>query len=201
MRWSVWHAAEEPDLDRNLVIAVSGLPRVSVDEDYWRHALRKEWLNSGSATGGRWGPAGAYPVCYLGRPVESTVAEAHRNLVEGVEGMRPEVVGPRWCGRLRVIAENVLDLRELKSRLALGLANEDLAGPWEKCQPIGQAAHQLGMHGLIVPAATGIGLTLALFERHLAPEERPVLVEAERWEHLPPDPRKPRLVRDQDGEL
>lgn len=112
--------------------------------------------------------------------------------------MRPEVVGPRWCGRLKVTAENILDLRDRESRLALGLADEDLSGPWETCQPIGQAAHQLGLHGIIVPAATGIGLTLALFERHLKPEERPVLVETERWEHLPADPRKPRLLRDQE---
>jgi hypothetical protein len=182
------------------VIAVSGLPRVSIEDDYWRHASRKEWLTSGSATGGRWGPAGAYPVCYLGRPPDSIVAEAHRNLVEGVEGMRPELVAPRWCGRLRVTAENILDLRDPESRLALGLTDEDLAGPWETCQPVGQAAHQLGFHGIIVPAATSIGVTLALFERHLNPDERPVLIAAERWEQLPADPRKPRLVVEQDRE-
>ena len=122
------------------------------------------------------------------------IAEAHRNLVEGSEGMRPELVGPRWHGRLRVTAENILDLRDQEARLALGLTDDDLSGPWETCQPIGQAAHQLGLHGIIVPAATGIGLTLALFERHLAPEERPILLDAQRWEQLPADPRKPRLI-------
>lgn len=114
--------------------------------------------------------------------------------------MQPDFVAPRWCGRLRVTAKNILDLRESESRLAVGLSDEDLAGPWQTCQPIGQAAHQLGLHGILVPAATGIGLTLALFERHLKPEERPMLIEAERWEHLPADPRKPRLVREEDLE-
>lgn len=189
-----------PDLDRNLVIAVSGSPRATIGGEFWRHATRREWLTSGSVNGGRWGPAGAYPVCYLGTPMESVIAEAHRNLVEGVDGMRPELVGPRWCGRLRVDAENVLNLRDRQSRLELGLTDEDLAGPWEKCQAVGQAAHQLGLHGIIVPAGTRVGLTLALFERHLASAERPMLLEAELWESLPADPRKARLVSEQDSD-
>lgn len=110
---------------------------------------------------------------YLGVPPESVIAEAYRNLVEPVEGMTPEMVGPRWFGRLSVKANEILDLRESEAQLALGLTPDVLSGPWEPCQEIGQVAHQLGAHGLIVPAATGIGLTLALFERHLNTDERP----------------------------
>jgi RES domain-containing protein len=155
---------------------------------------------SGSTTGGRWGPAGAYPVCYLGDPKDSVIAEAHRNLVESVEGMRPELVGPRWCGLLHVEVENVLDLRDKAPRLAIGLVDEVLSGAWFECQSVGQAAHQLGFHGIIVPAATGIGTTLALFERHLQPGERPKLMDTEFWERLPADPRRPRLVQEQGDE-
>lgn len=131
---------------------------------------------------------------YLGAPPESVIAEAYRNLVEPVEGLTAEMVGPRWFGRLSVTANEVLDLRESEAQMALGLTPEVLSGPWAPCQEIGQVAHQLGVHGLIVPAATGIGLTLALFERRLDPEERPLLLDAVLWEHLPADPRKPQLV-------
>ena len=48
-----------------------------------------------SSAGGRWGPPRAYAVLYLGRPEASVIAEAYRSLVDGVEGMRPELVGPR----------------------------------------------------------------------------------------------------------
>jgi len=36
---------------------------------------------------------------------------------------------------------------------------------------VGLAAHQLGLHGVIAPAATGLGLTLALFEHNLPAEQ------------------------------
>jgi hypothetical protein len=34
-------------------------------------------------------------VLYLGRPDTSVIAEAYRSLVDAVEGMRPELLGPR----------------------------------------------------------------------------------------------------------
>lgn len=74
---------------------------------------------------------------------------------------------------------------------------EALSGSWEECQRVGQAAHQLEMHGLLAPAATGMGLTLSLFDRHLTPEERPRLVEAELWDRLPADPRRPVLAHEE----
>jgi hypothetical protein len=57
-------------------------------------------------------------------------------------------------------------------------------------------AHQLGLHGIIAPAATGLGETLALFERHLPATELPVVVDEEIIDGLPADPRRLRLVED-----
>lgn len=147
--------------------------------------------------GGRWGAPGAFPVTYLGKPPESVTVEAYRNLVDPVEGMRGDLVGPRWFGRLRVTAQRILDLRDVEQRMAIGLTEEALSGSWEECQRVGQAAHQLEMHGLLAPAATGMGLTLSLFDRHLTPEERPRLVEGQLWDRLPADPRRPVLAHEE----
>ena len=61
------------------------------------------------------------------------------------------------------------------------------------------AAHQLGLHGILAPAATGFGETLAMFEEHLTPQELPRLVSEETWETLPADPRQLRAVQDEDA--
>lgn len=62
-----------------------------------------------------------------------------------------------------------------------------------------RAAHQLGLHGVLAPAATGLGETFAIFEEHLAPDELPRLVDEEVWDSLPADPRRLRAVRDEDA--
>jgi hypothetical protein len=60
---------------------------------------------------------------------------------------------------------------------------------WAACQRVGGGAHQLNLHGVIAPAASGLGETLAVFELHLPPAEQPVLVDDEDWLRLPADPR------------
>ena len=176
-------------MDRNLAAAVSHASIVEVSGRFQRHASPKIRTLSGSAAGGRWGQPGAYPVIYLGRPVESVVAEAYRNLVDGVEGMRPELVGPRTLFDVVVDVTNILDLRDPESLRVVGLDAESLRGPHAPCQRVGQGAHQLGLHGVLAPAATELGETLALFERHLPETELPRVVELSRWESLPADPR------------
>src|SRR5438132_9345394 len=103
--------------------------------------------------------------------------------------MRGELVGPRRFAAADVNVTRILDLRDKPTLLRVGLSLEALQGPHPPCQRVGLAAHQLGVHGIIAPAATGLGETLALFERHLPAAEIPALREEEVWEHLPPDPR------------
>jgi hypothetical protein len=51
-------------------------------------------------------------------------------------------------------------------------------------------AHQLGLHGLIAPAATQLGQTLALFTDLPPAAQRPIrCMPDELWQGLPPDPR------------
>jgi hypothetical protein len=67
-------------------------------------------------------------------------------------------------------------------------------GDYTACHRIGVAAHQLGLHGIIAPAATELGETFAVFERRLPAHEQPELVDEKVWETLPPDPRQLRVV-------
>lgn len=165
---------------------------------FYRHVSPTVRTLTGSNAGGRWGPTGGYSVLYLGRPPDSVVVEAYRHLVEDVEGMTPDRVGPRRLLTVDVALTNILDLRVAANRSRLNLPDDALRsepGDYARCQRIGRVAHQLGLHGIITPAATGLGETLAVFELHLSPEEQPVLRAEEVWPQLPPDPRNLRVAR------
>ncbi len=56
------------------------------------------------------------------------------------------------------------------------------------------AAHQLELHGVLAPAATGLGQTLALFRERVTMAEMPVIEQETTWEALPADPRKLRAL-------
>lgn len=106
--------------------------------------------------------------------------------------MRPGLVGPRHLISCEVEVTNVLDLRVAENREIVGLSILDMTsdvGDYGACHRIAQAAHQLELHRIIAPAATGMGETLALFERRLPADELPVLLDTLTWEGLPPDPR------------
>lgn len=148
------------------------------------------------------GPPGGYSVLYLGRPTRTVVAEAYRHLVDDDQEDRLDgtMVGPRNLLTCRVEVAEILDLRDPASRDAVGLDLAALRSPIEEhaaCQRVGQAAHQLQLHGVIAPAATQLGETLALFEEHLSHTELPELIGRERWPHLPPDPRHLRAIDDE----
>jgi RES domain len=184
-------------MDRGLANAIAGTTPGVASGVFYRHA----WIGmrelKASSAGGRWGPPRAYGVLYLGRPETSVIAEAYRALVDRVEGMRPELVGPRRFFTVDVEVANLLDLRVSEHRVAVGLDLDVLAGPWEPCQRVGLAAHQLGLHGVIAPAATQLGLTLALFEHNLPAAQWPTIAAQTEWAHLPADPRRLRAVDDQ----
>lgn len=183
-------------MDRSIAVAVSSTDRATASGVFQRHASPRQRPLTGSASGGRWGAEGAFPVLYLARPTESVVVEAHRHLVEPTEGMRPDLVGPRHLVTCEVKVSSVLDLRNHRNRETVGLSIPDMTsaiGDYQACHRVAEAAHQLGLHGIIAPAATGIGETLALFERNLPADEQPVLLDVLTWESLPPDPRQSRI--------
>lgn len=85
---------------------LAGLAPIWVEGRFWRHSSPRYPVLAGSPTGGRWSPPGLIAL-YLARPRECCVAEAYRTLVDGREGMRPELVGSRRLSTLRVAVTRV----------------------------------------------------------------------------------------------
>lgn len=187
-------------------------PLVSVRGQWQRHVPARyagEAMN-GRAASGRWGVEGSFPVLYLGRPEESVVVEAYRHLVDPVED--PALAGairPRVLVTADVDVTDILDLRSATGRSLAQLQMSQIQSDtrdreaYAACQNVAATAHQLGRHGLIVPAATKFGDTLVLFTDLLPENQRPNVVNTRAWMQLPTDPREtrsPRLRVVRDGE-
>jgi len=124
------------------------------------------------------------------------VVEAYRHLVDPVEDDLPATAFvPRVCVTATVAVNEVLDLRSAAGRVTIDLPLDVLTSPvrdrdaYRRCQEVSAVAHQLGLHGLMAPAATGLGETLVVFPDNLSVGERLAQVNIERWDQLPPDPR------------
>ncbi len=137
---------------------------------------------------GRWGAN--FPVIYLGRPLDSCIEEADRHLVEDT-GVPAQMVKARTLYTVQIDVTDVLDLRSEQAQEAVGLTPGDLASPvgeYTACQRIAAAAHQLELHGILAPAATSLGETLAIFRERVRNAELPVEVGQEHWASLPARP-------------
>jgi len=188
---------------RMLAQNVAAAPRTAIAGLFERHVSQGWRELTGSNSGGRWGPPGTYSVLYLGRPRLSVTVEAYRHLVDPFadSGMTGDMVAPRRLLRCQVSVTEILDLRSEAAQRRVGLSRDDLMsgiGTYTACQNVGRVAHQLGLHGIVAPAASDYGETLALFEQHLPATEMPELVESEIWDVLPADPRTLRLIRGND---
>jgi hypothetical protein len=187
---------------RDLLAAVARIDPIRVQGTFERHtSLRWEELKP-SAAGGRWGARRAYDVLYLGRPRTSVVIEAYRHLVDDElddTGALAASVLERRIVTCKIDVPKVLDLRKNTTRASLSLTETQLfseVGDYTACQSIGAVAHQLGLAGLIAPAASRRGETLALFPANLPAERWPKVTKRDIWRGLPPDPRHLRLVNE-----
>jgi hypothetical protein len=182
---------------------VVAAPKVHVTGAWQRHCSvtrRGQALNGHSAYG-RWGTRDGFPVLYLGRPEASVIAEAYRHIVDPViDGDIVPHLAPRAVVTCTVDVAEVLDLREAVARAATGLTIDILQSGTEDhsayahCQEVAAVAHQLGLRGILTPAATGLGETLALFTARLDAGQMPVRsAEDEVWSKWPTDPRVPSL--------
>lgn len=187
---------------RDLLAAVARIDPIRVQGTFERHtSLRWEELKP-SAAGGRWGARRAYEVLYLGHPRSSVVIEAYRHLVDDelddTSALAASVLERRIV-TCKIDVPKVLDLRKNTTRASLSLADAQLfseVGDYTACQAIGAAAHQVGLAGLIAPAASRRGETLALFPANLPAERWPRVTKRDIWRGLPPDPRRLRLVNE-----
>lgn len=180
-------------MHRSTAERVAAVAPVRIDGTFYRHAAPNRDAFAGGDLG-RWGEN--FPVIYLGRPVDTVTVEAYRHLVEN-DGIPADQVQPRRLYTVTVAVEHVLDLSVPAALDAVGLTEDDLRSPvddYEACQRVAAAAHQLELHGILAPSATGIGQTLAIFRERVSMAEMPVVVHETTWESLPLDPRVPRIV-------
>lgn len=196
----------------SLANRVSQCPTVTVAGTWHRHAPARHAATAleGRASVSRWGTPDGFAVLHLGRPKISVIVEAYRHLVDPVEN--PDILrtlAPRVLVTCDIHVPEILDLRTATARMGTGLTLDVLRSDtrdrdaYEQCQEVAAVTRQLGLHGLIAPAATGLGETLALFPDRLAEQERPTRLSEEAWYQLPPDPRQAehahlRIVRDRD---
>lgn len=153
---------------------------------------------SGRVGYGRWASPEGFPVLYLGRPLESVVAEAFRHLADPVGD--PNIVGaiaPRILVTCKLDVNSVLDLTRSENRSNVKITVQDMLSStndhraYQRCRTVASAAYEQGHHGILAPAATGLGLTLVLFTEKLTDAERPARVLPDQiWRKLPPDPRR-----------
>ncbi len=113
-------------------------------------------------------------------------------------------IGPLVVVTCTVDVTHLLDLRTASGRAETGLTLDDLhsapndSQAYGRCRTVSQVAHQLGWYGIIAPAATRVGETLALFTDRLPAAERPFRsADDVTWSRLPADPREapPRALR------
>jgi RES domain-containing protein len=189
-------------MSESLAAAVARAPIAEATGLFYRHTSLKRVALTGYPVGGRWAPPNAFPVLYLGRPAASVVVEAYRHLVDQTEGMTGGLVGPRQFLTCELSVSNVVDLRSREARELVGFTEDEMTsgiGDYDACQRVAAKAHQLGRHGVLAPAATGMGETLALFTGRMPASEMPTLVQSELWERLPRDPRRLELLQGEGG--
>ena len=177
--------------ERSTTERVANVETTRIEGRFLRHAAPGRDAFAGGYDG-RWGAG--FRVIYLGRPVSSCVEEAYRHLVDDT-GVPAHLVKSRTLYDVDIAIDDVLDLRTEQAQAAVGLQPSDLVstvGDYAACQRVAAAAHQLELHGILAPAATGLGETLAVFRERVRPDEMPVEIDRSHWEHLPTRPRTER---------
>ena len=148
---------------------VDGLGAVPFNGDVFRHISPNRNCTSGEGVrqaGGRWNPPDSFPVLYTGL-TELAVAEELYRLAER-SSLPSESFLPRTLCILRVDLTAVLDLRQPEALAAVGLSAVRMrSAALEQCQRVGEAAHKLGLEGILAPSATGVGEVLAVFDLNL----------------------------------
>lgn len=175
-----------------LVDQVGSLGTTSVDTVAFRHVSPTIDPRSGTGArihGGRWNPPGSYATLYFGTDVETVIEEFHR--LARRQGLDVGDFVPRDLCRFHVHLESILDLTASESRAAVGLSDALLRRDDPTyCQAIGEAAHYLGLEGIVVPSAAGPGTVLAVFLGRLGAGSSLELLEVTRWDEPPPLPER-----------
>lgn len=161
-------------MNEQLLEAVNAIGPTNWSGQTFRYtAARRDPLSGEGARlhGGRWNPPNLFPAIYLAIPEAACMRELEKAAADNHLDVATQLQVPYKLHTISVFDVSVLDLREPHTQEDLGLEPDDLTGPWDACQPIGHAAWFLELGGVLAPSATGSGLTLALFEHRIAPEQ------------------------------
>jgi RES domain-containing protein len=164
--------------------ALGTIPPSAYDGHAYRHQGPAYSPTSGEGArrvGGRFNPAGSFPVLYLCETRPCAVAELQRigrRQAIGLAGLLP-----RHLYRYRVRLSGVLDLTDDDVLKQLGVDRDVVTGPsWDVTQQIGAAAYRLGWRAVRSPSATGTDHVVAVFPELVgAGTLEPELIE--QWEH------------------
>jgi RES domain-containing protein len=174
---------------QELVARVDALGATALETVAFRHVTVGANPRSGTGArihGGRWNPPNSFATLYLGLDVETVADEFHR--LARRQGLTPDAFLPRELHRFDVRLEGVLDLREADARRAVDLSDRQLRGDDPgPCQEIGEAAHYVGLEGILAPSAAGPGTVLAIFLERLRPGSLLEPLSSETWETPPPE--------------
>lgn len=161
-------------IDERLLDAVNAIGPTPWSGECFRYTTARRDPLSGEGArlrGGRWNPPDLFPVIYLAVPEAACMRELEKAARDNHLDVATQLQVPYKLHTLRVHDIPVLDLRDAQTQAILGLEPGDLTGPWDICQPVGHAAWFLEFGGVLAPSATGDGLTLALFEHRVRPEQ------------------------------
>ena len=161
-------------VDEQLLDAINAIGPTTWSGRLFRYTTARRDPLSGEGArlhGGRWNPPDLFPVIYLAVPEATCMRELEKAAADNHIDVATQLQVPFRLHTIRVEDIPVLDLRNGDTQAILGLEPSDFAGPWDACQPIGHAAWFLEFAGVLAPSATGAGLTLALFEHRVGPEQ------------------------------
>jgi RES domain-containing protein len=154
---------------RSVVQKVDSLAPVAYEGAAHRHIEPSRNPLSGAGArinGGRWNPRDSFSVLYLGLTRATVDAEFER--MARRMGRSTEDFLPRRFVAYTLRLASVLDLRPDSALADVGLSMADLASDdLVKCQQVGEAAHYLGLEGILAPSATSRGVVLAVFPDRL----------------------------------
>lgn len=170
-------------VDPQLLARVDALDPLALSTQAFRHVAHDRHPLSGAGArlhGGRWNPPDSFATLYLALERQTTVSEFYR--LAARQGRAPEDFLPRRLCRYEVTLSAVLDLQDLTARASVDLGEAELkANDATRCRQIGEAAHYLGLEGILAPSATGEGTVLAVFFDRLHADSQIRDIDHEPW--------------------
>jgi RES domain-containing protein len=141
----------------------------------WRVVREGKDVLAPSAPGGRWDD-GTFDVLYTSKSADGAVAEMHFHLSKGQPVIPSKVTYHLYEIQVRI--ERALHLQDVAAIARLGvdtsrygaLSYNDRLQEYPRTQEVGEAAHFIGFHALIVPNARRPVMNVVTFHDRIGPD-------------------------------